>query len=84
MVIKYESNAPNPPMDEPISKSEENRDTSSKKQDVDPHDPVKEEVVIPLDMDQEEFKNIDATPQDSLDQNFSYPSGLARKASWAD
>jgi len=52
MINKDEPDAPNQPMNEPNSKSEENRDTSPKKQDVDPHDVVKEEVVIPPDLDQ--------------------------------
>jgi hypothetical protein len=47
MISKDEPDALDLPMDEPKSKSEENRDTPSKKQDVDPHDLVKEEVVIP-------------------------------------
>jgi len=45
---------------------------------------VKEEVVILQDLDQEASKNPDATPQDSLDQYFSTPLDLTRKASWAD
>jgi hypothetical protein len=77
MINKDEPDALDPPMDEPNSKSEENRDTSSKKQDVDPHDPVKEEVVIPPDLDQEAFKKPDVAPQDSLEQDYSTPSDLA-------
>jgi hypothetical protein len=47
MISKVEPDALDLPMDEPKSKSEEIRDTPSKKKDVDPHDPMKEEVVIP-------------------------------------
>jgi hypothetical protein len=84
MINKDESDAPDPPMVEPNSKSEENMDTSSKKQDVDPHDPMKEEDIIPLDLDQEAFKNPDVAPQDLLEQDHSTPLDLARKMSWAD
>jgi len=79
-----EPDAPDPAMDEPNSKSKENMDTSPKKQNVDPHDPIKEEVVIPPDLDREAFKKLDVAPQDSLEQDYSTPSYLARKARWAD
>jgi len=82
IIIKDEPDALDLPMVETNSKSEENMDTSPKKQDVDPHDPTKEEDIIPLDLDQEAFKNPNAAPWNLLEQDHYTPSHLARKTSW--
>jgi len=57
MINKDDSVARDRPMVKPNSKSEENMDTSPKKQDVDPHDSMKEEDIVPLDQDKEAFKS---------------------------
>jgi len=74
MISKVELDAPDFPMDELESISEALRDTPPNKQDVDPHDPVKEEDIIPLDLDQEALKNPYATPHDLLEHDHSTPS----------
>jgi len=51
---------------------------------VDPHDPVKEETVIPLDLDQEASKEYDVVSQDLMKNDSTIPPYLAQKVSWVD
>jgi hypothetical protein len=60
------------PMDEPKSKPEEIRDIPSNKKDVEPHDLMKEETIIPIDMDQEASKENDVVSQDSDEKGIYY------------
>jgi hypothetical protein len=65
------------PMDDTESKSEEISDTLYNKEDVYPHDHVKEEVVIPLDIDKEESKEHVVAPQDSVEMDYNILSYLS-------
>jgi hypothetical protein len=76
MISEVQLEAPDLPMDDTESKSEELKDTPSNKQEVDPHDPVKKEVVIPPDVDREAPKEHDVAPQEICGNGLLYPLRL--------